>query len=127
VAGSGAGTGGSSGATAGTSGTGGSGPKDCATLLSDLKTYLAIAQGCSIAVSSLQCQDAVPGLCCQHVVTKKSSSETQSYLAALAAFKAKCTPPPCPGAPCKVTMPELCQEASPGSVVGSCPDQQVVF
>ena len=121
TAGSGGGTG-----TAGTTGAGGSGPKDCAMLLADLKTYLAIAQTCSLSVSSVQCHDTVPGLCCPHIVTNKDSSETQSYLAALANFKAKCSGAPCPGTPCKTTMPGMCKEASPGSVAGACPDVQIV-
>jgi hypothetical protein len=71
---------------------------DCTTLAADVEDKKAKARVCTLAPG--ECQQTVKDACdCDVVVTNAGASATSDYVAAVAAFKAKCK------ATCKPTCP----------------------
>jgi hypothetical protein len=96
-----------SGATAGAAGSGG---KTCDSLLHTVNDALVKAKVCCPDCKSIQCTNAVPGLCCSETVNAQPDSpEMRAYLQAFEAFQAAGCAVICTGALCVETPSRTCQ------------------
>ena len=114
---------GGSGGTGSGGASGGAGGADCSSLLADVQSTLATAQGCNTASAKpgLECAGTLEGLCCPVLVEASTSSNNaanSAYLSALHSYQQTCSHP-CPKIACLSPQPGDCV-APQGSSLGTC-------
>jgi hypothetical protein len=110
-------TGGHAGAQTGSAGAGGS--KDdpsCDDLIKQANQQLEAARACSLAASSIQCNDTVKNLCnCEVAVRRDDSTETKAYLATLKKIDDKKCTTICTAQACKLVTIAQCKSSGSGT------------